>query len=323
METDHKKIRVSDRSWFPRPEFIKQAAMESKGWLLIVEIIIFIVMWKLFYGGEYVGFIVLHTLLTGVGLSGSMMPDWADIVLNNLLFGAGVLVILFYCRLVEKRRLRTMGFVKKRCGAEFLVGLAAGFSAFAACVLFALLLGAAQNDGMGTADWPALLLVLLSYVLQSAVEETVFRGYFMVSLSRRYPLWLAAALSALMFAAVHLGNPGAGPMVILNIFLIGLFLSMLILKRGNIWVACGFHAMWNFAQGNIFGMSVSGLNMSNNTIFKISPASGSPLLTGGTFGLEAAFEATVIAVLMILLVLKLPAVDRSKEVHVFFPDDEN
>lgn len=101
METENEKIGVNEGSWFMRPEFIKQAARESKGWLLIVEIIIFIVMWKLFYGGEYAGFIVLHTLLTGLGLSGSMLPDWADIVLNNLLYGAGVLVILFYCRFVE------------------------------------------------------------------------------------------------------------------------------------------------------------------------------------------------------------------------------
>lgn len=167
---------------------------------------------------------------------------------------------------------------------------------------------------MGTANWLTLILILLSYVLQATVEETVFRGYFMVSLSRRYPLWMASALSAITFAAVHLTNPGAGPMVILNIFLIGFFLSMIILKRGNIWVASGFHTMWNFAQGNIFGMSVSGFNMSDSTIFKFTSVSENPLLTGGDFGLEATLETTIIAVLLIIWVASWPAVDRSKEV---------
>ena len=310
---DKKTINGKGSNRFPRPEFITQAAKESKGRFLLAELLIFILMWKLFYGGEFVGALFLRALLRRMELTGSMLPDWADIVLNNLLFGIGVLVILFYCRIVEKRRFRTMGFVRQRCGKELLLGLAVGGAAFTVCVLFALLLGVVQSEGMGMANWLVLILILLSYVLQATVEEIVFRGYFMVSLSRKYPLWLASALSAVTFAAVHLTNPGAGFMVILNIFLIGLFLSMIILKRGNIWVACGFHTMWNFAQGNIFGMSVSGLNMSDSTIFKFTSTSGNLLLTGGDFGLEATLETTIITVLLIIWVSKMPTVDRSKE----------
>ena len=50
-------------------------------------------------------------------------------------------VTLLFCRLVQKRRPDTLGFVKRGAGREYLIGLAAGFVAFSAAVLLCVLTG--------------------------------------------------------------------------------------------------------------------------------------------------------------------------------------
>src|ERR1700710_2322908 len=55
----------------------------------------------------------------------------------------------------------------------------------------------------------------------------------------------------------------------------------------------GLHAAWNFTQGWIFGLPVSGGH--GGTGLLDGRLTGSDLLTGGAFGLEASLPAVVVA----------------------------
>lgn len=60
--------------------------------------------------------------------------------------------------------------------------------------------------------------------------------------------------------------------------------------------------MWNFAQGNIFGISVSGMDMMGS-VFSFAPTNEGELINGGTFGLEGGLAVTIVLILATIAVL--------------------
>jgi ABC-type amino acid transport system permease subunit len=64
----------------------------------------------------------------------------------------------------------------------------------------------------------------------------------------------------------------------------------------------GLHAAWNFAQGEIYDIPVSGMKVHGLLNARLK---GDPLLTGNGFGLEASIIAIVVATLFGLLLLVL------------------
>ena len=64
---------------------------------------------------------------------------------------------------------------------------------------------------------------------------------------------------------------------------VGLFFGLAYLKTGSLWFPIGFHAAWDFCQGCIFSLPVSGAK-----VFRLLDVgiTGSPLVTGGAFGGE-------------------------------------
>jgi hypothetical protein len=61
------------------------------------------------------------------------------------------------------------------------------------------------------------------------------------------------------------------------------------------------HAVWNWAQGNLFGFAVSGMEIESGTLVDLMEA-GPDQITGGLFGPEGGLVVTLVLVLSILLV---------------------
>ena len=83
----------------------------------------------------------------------------------------------------------------------------------------------------------------------------------------------------------------------------GLVLGLGYVLTGRLALPMGLHIAWNFFEGNVFGLPVSGWTTLGAT-FLLIEQSGPPLLTGGAFGPEAGLltiAASLIGVLMILL----------------------
>ncbi|MBR7082182.1 MAG: CPBP family intramembrane metalloprotease, partial [Oscillospiraceae bacterium] len=155
----------------------------------------------------------------------------------------------------------------------------------------------------GTVSVSVLALYMVGFIVQGMSEEVVCRGYLMVSISRKNPVWLAVLLSSLVFAVLHLGNPGVSLLAFINLVLFGVIFAVYILKRGNIWGACALHSFWNFFQGNVFGISVSGSGVTDSPL--IARAQGAELWSGGAFGIEGSLCVTIVGIAALLILVFL------------------
>ena len=219
-----------------------------------------------------------------------------------------VAVVLLYCLLAERRTLQSLGFSRRGAIPEYGLGLLGGFVLFGGAVLLCLACGALTVEIATVSPSPGITaLYFAGFLIQGMSEELLCRSYLMVSLSRSLPLWSCAVLNALLFSLLHMGNPGISVIPLLNIFLFGLFASMLTLRRGSIWMVGALHSMWNFVQGNLFGIPVSGITGIPSPLIS-TPRAGflGELISGGSFGLEAGLGVTVVLAAASIAVAFLP-----------------
>ncbi len=139
-------------------------------------------------------------------------------------------------------------------------------------------------------------------VVQGMAEEVLCRGYFLVSVGRRYPMSAAVLFNSCAFAALHLLNPGISPLAVANLILFGIFASICFIRTENIWLVGAVHSVWNLVQGNVYGGNVSGMKTSCS-IFSAAAADGREIFHGGEFGLEGGIAVTVVLLAAILLLL--------------------
>ncbi|NMA66152.1 MAG: CPBP family intramembrane metalloprotease [Clostridiaceae bacterium] len=230
----------------------------------------------------------------------------ANLILPTLFaFGIITLLVIVYCRFIEKRSLYSMGFVREKAFADYLMGLLIGFIMFAAAVLLAFISGTVKYNGFVLESGFILLLgFFIGFIIQGMAEEVLVRGYFMVSVANRNSILLAVFSNSIIFALLHIFNYGISALGIINLILFGIFTSIYMLKMNSIWGICAIHSMWNFAQGNIFGISVSGMK-SQVSIFSFKLTSNAELINGGAFGLEGGLAVTVVLVLSTILVMRM------------------
>lgn len=224
-----------------------------------------------------------------------------------------IVVTLLFCKLIQKRKMSSVGFVKKGFLKEYIIGLLVGFVIFSAAVLLCIVTGSLNITGLSSTFSVAIFLLFgLGYMIQGMSEEVLCRGYMMISIARRYPLWLAVLLNSLFFSALHLGNSGISVLALVNLTLFGVFASVYFIKRGNIWGIGAIHSIWNFAQGHFYGIKVSGIETSCSVLGSV-PTEGRSLINGGAFGLEGGLAVTVVLVLGTVILLLIPAKYAKKE----------
>jgi membrane protease YdiL (CAAX protease family) len=120
-------------------------------------------------------------------------------------------------------------------------------------------------------------------VLGAYGEELLLR----VIVFRILEEWLGTgwslALSAAAFGALHLRNPHATPLSTASIALAGVLLGAAFAVTRRIWLPAGLHFGWNFLQGAVFGVPVSGFVIPGLLVGSLT---GPPALSGGVFGIE-------------------------------------
>lgn len=147
------------------------------------------------------------------------------------------------------------------------------------------------------------MLIALIYVFQAFGEEVLYRGTCMTCIARKNKAVWAIVISSLLFSLHHHFNGGYGPVAFVNLFLLGALLAITVLWTNRIWAATALHAAWNFFQGNVFGVNVSGSAPSaTGTIFTCTPFDA-PLITGGQMGLEGSIITTVVLVISLAAAL--------------------
>jgi len=179
-------------------------------------------------------------------------------------------------------------------GLELARGLLLGFGLFCGVTAIVALLGGFEVmglRGMGQL-WPMLSLAVLSGVF----EEVLFRGILFRHIETMLGSWAALALTSAFFGVAHLGNPNASWFSSFAIAVeAGILLGAAFMLTRRLWLAIGIHAGWNFTQGWVFSIPVSGGDAPLGLL--ITRRVGPEWLTGGDFGLEASVIALVIATL--------------------------
>jgi membrane protease YdiL (CAAX protease family) len=85
----------------------------------------------------------------------------------------------------------------------------------------------------------------------------------------------------------------------------GLMFCALYALTGRLWVPIGLHLAWNFAQGYLFGATVSGNNLGGSIAVSSARPGAAAWLTGGTFGPEASVFALLLVTSVTVAALSL------------------
>ena len=142
-------------------------------------------------------------------------------------------------------------------------------------------------------QWQAFMLFLGVAV----GEEVIFRGVVFRMVDERWNTTIAFVVSALLFGFIHLPNDGATWWSSLAIAIeAGLMLAAAYKWSGTLWLPIGIHWSWNYVQGNIYGIAVSGSNAGDSIL--VTTTSGPDIITGGPFGAEASIIAVIYGILI-------------------------
>ena len=103
-------------------------------------------------------------------------------------------------------------------------------------------------------------------------------------------------ITSALFGLGHIFNPDASALSSFAIAVeAGILLGGAYMLTRRLWVPLGLHAAWNFTQGFIWDVPVSGIDQQGLVEAKLS---GPEWLSGGAFGLEASVIAMVLATAM-------------------------
>lgn len=224
-------------------------------------------------------------------------------------FATPLVLLFFWVTFAERRNFTRLGFSGQNPLPTYLKGFALGTAFMSLYCLIALGFGTFSFETIrlnieGSNLFLSGLMVLLGWLLQGASEEILTRGWLLqVCAQKRVATGMI--LSSGIFALLHLGNPGMGLLPLLNLILYGLFAACYTLYTENLWGVCAFHSAWNWAQGNLYGIAVSGNETIGPSILIMGAPQGSTILTGGSFGAEGSLVITVLLSLGIACILYL------------------
>jgi uncharacterized protein len=234
-------------------------------------------------------------LLTAAFVTGlqATSVELDPIVSLGVLSVSALLAIFAVTRLIERRKLATIGLDLRRFVIGWLKGAGLGAAYLCASVGILALLGGYSIIGLEFAG-QALASGLLLHFYVGVFEETLFRGILFRFLEEGFGSWIALTMTALLFGFLHLSNPNATLWSAAAIALeAGVSFGAVYMATRSLWVVMGFHTAWNFLQGTIFGVAVSGNGMPTDSLFKPS-IQGNHWLTGGAFGIEASVISVVL-----------------------------
>ena len=232
----------------------------------------------------------------------TMSANLASTALTVLPF---VLAYWLLARVIEQRPLSELDWRKS---PQLLWGLLAALLLFALVTAELWVANVYSISGWGGA--PLWTLFLLTAVVPGITEEIISRGILFRLTEEGLGTWIALLVSALFFGFAHISNPGATAWSSLAISIeAGLLFGLLYHVTRSLWWCIGLHAGWNFVQGAVFGIPVSGIQVDGLLESRLQ---GPDWLDGGGFGAEASvltvLTCGVISLLLVRRMLRVRSV---------------
>lgn len=224
----------------------------------------------------------------------------------------GVLIPALVMAFFERRTLGHYGLpvrLQEALGKNFWLGMLWGVVALTLLLLILRINGSFLFGGVGITAATAFryaLLWAIAFFLVAVAEEFMFRGYIYYTLTSglsflggKSALIVPAALTSILFALAHVGNPNEMLLGLGAVVAIGLFLAFTLLRTGSLWFAIGFHASWDWAQTYLYGVPNSGIpargHLLNPTI------QGPHWYSGGSVGPEGSILMYPLLALLFVL----------------------
>lgn len=222
-----------------------------------------------------VPFVILQIVLQKLPIDKSFMQVWPA------LLSAACCYFMYraYVRTIEQRPPTELAgsYVVRETG----LGIAGGALLFCAALGALYLAGAYRIDTV--VSWSVMIKPFFTMVVVGFLEEFLFRGIVFRILQNWLGSWIALLLSVVVFALAHMGNQGATALALGCVAAAGLLLSAAYMLTQRLWLGIGFHIGWNFTQGGLFSVPVSG-HPGKGMIQGV--LTGPDWLTGGAFGVE-------------------------------------
>lgn len=256
--------------------------------------------WLCYIAGLFIAegaVIILHFALG----KNMLVGDVFDAQTITLIIYYGYIIVtgvaLLYWKLIEQKRLSDMGLTKHF--ENYFVGVIAGVLLLALSVAAIILTGNIEYHGIyENADILMILLLIGGFIIQGATEEILCRGIVLHALKEKTSVWIAIAVSTVMFIIPHWSSLFAGSTVygvigVVNLVLISIIFSLLTIRFKSIWAACGLHSFWNAILYSVLGLNLSGNDETVTAIFDIQSV-GENIWNGGEYGIEASIITTVV-----------------------------
>lgn len=264
--------------------------------------------WVCYIAGLFIaeGVVILLHFAFGKNM---LVGDVFDMQTITLIMYYGYIVMagvaLLYWKLIEKKPLSEMGLTKRF--GNYFIGAILGVILLALSVAAIVLTGNIEYHGFfENADILMILLLIGGFIVQGATEEILCRGIVLHALKEKTSVWIAIAISTVLFIMPHwssLFDDGTvyGIIGVANLVLISIIFSLLTVGFKSIWAACGLHSFWNAILYSVLGLNLSGNDETVTAIFKMQSV-GKNIWNGGKYGIEASVITTVVLALTATLI---------------------
>lgn len=284
--------------------FLNEYGHLRSGWRASIFLITY-----LFIAGTfiYAATVLLTRLPIGPSI-GSYLPISIPFAISTII---AIVLGWIYGKFFEGVPFKALGCAfREKWYLHFVAGLVVGAFAMATAVVLAVVAGGLKltinNDSSTSAIWSTLWVTLIVFLVGALSEETLFRGYLLQTLTRSRQVFAGVAITSILFGLAHMGNPEVSRMAIVNTFLAGIWFALAYLKTRDLWFPLGIHLIWNWMQGPVFGINVSGIgDLSPDPVMRTADA-GPAWLTGGNYGIEGGLACTFALVVFTVVVYLMP-----------------
>ncbi len=297
--------------------FINRAGRLRSGWRLSAFVLIYVFLLFLLTIGVRVVYALAMYLFPGLAWSTNLADLFFRLILLISALGAG-----FLCtRALEGLPWRALGLsCHEGWLRDLLIGSAVGVASLALATGIATAGGGLRFSFSAAAVLTqvgrTLLFSAIVFIVAALAEEALFRGYPLQTLTRAGLASLGVLLTSVPFAAIHLKNPNvAQGFTFVNTALAGVWLAMAYLRTRSLWFPLGIHWAWNWAQGSLFGLPVSGITRIAPHPVLQGTDLGPAWLTGGGYGIEGGLACTVTLVVSTLFIWRTPLVTPTYEMR--------
>lgn len=196
---------------------------------------------------------------------------------------------------------------------NILVGLLLGFGINIICALISVITGDISLY-YGSPNWFYIILCIGAVIIQTGAEEFICRLFLYQHLYRGYNNpWVAITVPSLIFASLHLLNPGIDIIAFVHSIVIAVAFSLMVYVFDSFWMAWAYHFAWNYTQSIILGLPNSGLVFSLS-IFKLEAATATEAIGYDPFyGIEGSLLGLILNTVMTLILLYFAIKKRKAE----------